>query len=595
VTTTTVNTVTETPPYCYQAVGNGPQEVRSQYVLRGNVLSFGFPAGYHRELPLVIDPYLVFSTYSGSFTDNWGFTATYDEAGNLYSGGIEFGNRFPVSTGAFQVNFSGQIDVAVLKYNPEGSQLLYATYVGGGGVEVPHSLIVNKADELVILGTTASTNFPTTAGAYDRQLSRGASADPLSYLYYNQQGNLTTAQGGIRYLNGSDLFVTKLNATGTELLGSTYLGGTANDGLHMVDKPLLLNERNASTTPIINNYGDQFRGDVNVDDAGNIYIASTTTSANFPTVNAAQTTMRGPQDAVVCQFSPDLSALLWSTYLGGSGIDVASSLRIGASGSVYVCGGTTSRDLPVGAGVVKPALNDNQDGFVARLSPTSAAPVLSYLGTAQLDQAYLIDLDGNENVYVMGLTLGQYPVTGNVYRNGNSGQFIHALNNTFTQTLFSTVIGSGRQSPDISPTAFMVSDCGFIYLTGWGRRDQSAIRRAHQQHGGPARNARRVAEHDFRRRLLPGDPVEQRRFAPLRQLYRQPHPAEPRGRGHVPVPERRYHLPRRVRLPRRQRLSHHAQRVVAGQQREFGPEPGRQRRLQQPGFQVCPQHPASRL
>jgi hypothetical protein len=178
--------------------------------------------------------------------------------------------------------------------------------------------------------------------------------------------------------------------------------------------------------------------------------------------------MRGPQDAVVCQFSPDLSALLWSTYLGGSGIDVASSLRIGASGSVYVCGGTTSRDLPVGAGVVKPALNDNQDGFVARLSPTSAAPVLSYLGTAQLDQAYLIDLDGNENVYVMGLTLGQYPVTGNVYRNGNSGQFIHALNNTFTQTLFSTVIGSGRQSPDISPTAFMVSDCGFIYLTGWG-------------------------------------------------------------------------------------------------------------------------------
>jgi PKD repeat protein len=481
VTTTTVNTVTETPPYCYQAVGNGPQEVRSQYVLRGNVLSFGFPAGYHRELPLVIDPYLVFSTYSGSFTDNWGFTATYDEAGNLYSGGIEFGNRFPVSTGAFQVNFSGQIDVAVLKYNPEGSQLLYATYVGGGGVEVPHSLIVNKADELVILGTTASTNFPTTAGAYDRQLSRGASADPLSYLYYNQQGNLTTAQGGIRYLNGSDLFVTKLNATGTELLGSTYLGGTANDGLHMVDKPLLLNERNASTTPIINNYGDQFRGDVNVDDAGNIYIASTTTSANFPTVNAAQTTMRGPQDAVVCQFSPDLSALLWSTYLGGSGIDVASSLRIGASGSVYVCGGTTSRDLPVGAGVVKPALNDNQDGFVARLSPTSAAPVLSYLGTAQLDQAYLIDLDGNENVYVMGLTLGQYPVTGNVYRNGNSGQFIHALNNTFTQTLFSTVIGSGRQSPDISPTAFMVSDCGFIYLTGWGGE-------INQQFGEPTSN-----------------------------------------------------------------------------------------------------------
>jgi PKD repeat protein len=468
VTTTTVNTVTETPPYCYQAIRNGPQEVRSQYVLRGNVLTFGFPAGYRRDLPLVIDPYLVFSTYSGSVTDNWGFTATYDEAGNLYSGGIEFGPGFPATTGAFQVKFSAQTDVAVLKYNPEGTRLLYATYLGGGGIEVPHSLIVNKANELIILGTTASTNFPTTANAYDRQLGRGAVVDPLAYRIINANGDTLNLQGGITYLNGSDLFVAKLNDAGTALLGSTFLGGTANDGLYIPEQAIINGDRNVSKASIIKNYGDQFRGDVNVDDAGNIYVASTTTSNNFPTVNAAQTTLKGGQDAVVCRFSPDLSALSWSTYLGGSGTDVATSLRIGASGAVYVCGGTTSRDLSAGAGVIKPAFSDNQDGFVARLSPTSAAPVLSYLGTDGLDQAYLIDLDQSENVYVMGLTLGQYPVTGNVYRNGNSGQFIHALNNTFTQTLFSTVIGSGRQSPDISPTAFMVSDCGFIYLTGWG-------------------------------------------------------------------------------------------------------------------------------
>ncbi len=468
VTTTTVNTVTETPPYCYQAISNGPQEVRSQYVLRGNVLSFSFPAGYRRDLPLVIDPYLVFSTYSGSFTDNWGFTATYDEAGNLYSGGIEFGPSFPATTGAFQVKFSGQTDVAVLKYNPEGTQLLYATYLGGGGREVPHSVIVNKANELIILGTTSSTNFPTTEGAYDRQLGRGDVADPLAYRVINANGDTVNYKGGIEYLNGSDLFVAKLNDAGTALIGSTFLGGTENDGLYMPERPVINGDRNVSKVSIIKNYGDQFRGDVNVDEAGNIYVASTTTSDNFPTVNAAQTTLKGGQDAVVCRFNPDLSALSWSTYLGGSGTDVATSLRIGASGAVYVCGGTTSRDLPTSAGVVKPAFSDTQDGFVARLSPSSAAPVLSYLGTNQLDQAYLVDLDASENVYVMGLTLGQYPVTAGVYRNGNSGQFIHALNNTFTQTLFSTTIGSGRQSPDISPTAFMVSDCGFIYLTGWG-------------------------------------------------------------------------------------------------------------------------------
>ncbi|HEX8531051.1 MAG TPA: PKD domain-containing protein, partial [Cytophagales bacterium] len=451
-----------------QAVDNGPQEVRSQYVLRGNVLSFAFPAGYRRDLPLVIDPYLVFSTYSGSFTDNWGFTATYDEAGNLYSGGIEFGTRFPATKGAFQVQFSGQTDVAVLKYNPEGTQLLYATYLGGGGKEVPHSLIVNKANELVILGTTSSTNFPTTANAYDRQLGRGPAVDPFAFDTINAQGNLLTFSSDFDYFNGSDLFVAKLNDAGTALIGSTFLGGTDNDGLHLPERPVIQRGKNVSTTPLIQNYGDQFRGDVNVDEAGNIYVASTTKSKDFPTVNATQKTLRGGQDAVVCRFNPDLSVLSWSTYLGGSGIDLATSLRVGASGGIYVCGGTTSRDLPASAGVVKPAFNDNQDGFVARLAPTPAAPVLSYLGTDQLDQAYMIDLDQNENVYVMGLTLGQYPVTAGTYRNGNSGQFIHALNNTFTQTLFSTTIGSGRQSPDISPTAFMVSDCGFIYLTGWG-------------------------------------------------------------------------------------------------------------------------------
>jgi gliding motility-associated-like protein len=113
-------------------------------------------------------------------------------------------------------------------------------------------------------------------------------------------------------------------------------------------------------------------------------------------------------------------------------------------------------------------MTDSEDGFVARFEATTAQPLVSYLGTGSRDQAYLIDLDQSENVYVMGLTYGQYPVTAGSYNRANSGQFIHAFDNTFTQTLFSTVIGSGRQAPDISPTAFMISDCGFIYLTGWG-------------------------------------------------------------------------------------------------------------------------------
>jgi hypothetical protein len=141
---TSVNTVTETKPYTYQPLNGQPKEVASKFVLKNNILHFQFPKGYNKTLPLVIDPYLVFSTYSGSFTDNWGFTATNDPQGNLYSGGIEFGNRFPATIGAFQFSFSGYIDIAILKYSPDGKRLLYATYLGGAGAELPHSMIVNS-------------------------------------------------------------------------------------------------------------------------------------------------------------------------------------------------------------------------------------------------------------------------------------------------------------------------------------------------------------------------------------------------------------------------------------------------------------------
>jgi len=445
VTTTTVNTMTETPPYCFQEGKNGRQQVASQFALAGNTLSFRFPEGYRRALPLVIDPYLVFSTYSGSFSDNWGFTATYDEAGNLYSGGIEFGNRFPATNGAFQTTFAGNIDVAVLKYNPEGSALLYATYLGGEEADVPHSLVVNAANELIVFGTTSSTQFPVSATAYDRDFGIGGAG-----------GTLNDTLDGIKYASGSDLFVSRLNAAGDALAASTYLGGSGNDGL---------NEPGVSGGIAIRNYGDQFRGEVNVDAAGNIYVASNTASADFPVTNG--TTRRGEQDGVVVKFAPDLATLRFSTYFGGDGLELANGIRISKSGAMYVCGPTTSPDLATAPGVLKTTLGGEQDGYVARFPANGGPPLVSYLGTDGIDHAYLIDLDASENVYVMGLTYGEYPVTA-AYSQPGAGQFIHAFDSTFTQTVFSTTIGSGRRSPDISPTAFMVSDCGFIYLTGWG-------------------------------------------------------------------------------------------------------------------------------
>ncbi len=439
-TETSVNKTTETPPYCYQLDKNGiRREVPSGFALQKDTISFAFPKGYNAKQPLVIDPVLVFSTYSGSYSDNWGFTATYDKEGNLYSGGIEFGNRFPATNGAFQVTFNGQVDVAILKYSPQGNRLIHATYIGGAEADVPHSLIVNDRNELVIMGTTSSRDFPVTANAYDRSYNGGQPTDML----------------GIPHENGSDLFVTKLNAAASGLAGSTYIGGSRNDGL------------NEAENLSIRNYGDEFRGEVNLDKEGNIYFAATTVSNDFPTVGASQTQLRGAQDGIVCRFSTDLSVLAWSTYVGGTGFDAAYGIRIAPSGGVYVVGGTTSRDLPSSVGAIKTAMTDDEDGFVVRFD-NQRLDRLSYLGTNAADQAYLIDLDADENVYVLGLTFGVYPITRGAYSNANSGQFIHAFNSTFSRTVFSTVIGTGRRQPDFSPTAFMRSDCGFIYLSGWG-------------------------------------------------------------------------------------------------------------------------------
>jgi hypothetical protein len=194
---------------------------------------------------------------------------------------------------------------------------------------------------------------------------------------------------------------------------------------------------------------------------------STTVSDDFPLINPVSSTLQGNQDAIIAKFDSQLSSLLWSTYFGGSGFDAASGIRIGESGSVYICGGTTSTDLPASAGTIKPVLSDAEDGYLAKFVNDALAS-LTYVGTTARDIVYLLDLDMEENVYVMGLTFGTYPTTPGVYLNANGKQFIHAMSNDFTQTLFSTVIGSGRNGPDISPTAFMVSECGFIYLSGWG-------------------------------------------------------------------------------------------------------------------------------
>ena len=270
---TLVGEITELKPFAFQIINGTEVKVACSYKLINQVLSFDLPESYNPQYELIIDPILIFSGYSGSTYDNWGNTATYDEHGNVYSGGMVSnlfgGTSFPTTPGAYQTTYGGgNWDVAILKYDSSGSHLFYATYLGGNLTETPQSLIVNASGELLILGATGSSNFPVTNGSV---FQGGIDVDPL---------------GGVPYVNGSDLFVAKLSEDGSTLVAATYLGGTNNDGLNFVSGKMNTLVPGFLESKISKNYGDQLRGDIITDMDGFVYLASNTRSSDFPVINS---------------------------------------------------------------------------------------------------------------------------------------------------------------------------------------------------------------------------------------------------------------------------------------------------------------------
>lgn len=448
---TSVGEGRELRPYAYQWKNGHKINVKCEYVLAGNEVSYIFPQGYDECYELVIDPILIFSAYSGSTLDNWGNTATYDRYGNAYSGGMVMNpdniEGFPVTPGAYQVNFGGGTwDLGILKYDSSGSELLYATYIGGNNTEAPQSLVVNNNDELLILGTTGSRDFPVTNNS---AFSGGDEIDPL---------------GGVEYDRGTDIFVAKLSADGSELAG-TYIGGSENDGVNFISGSMR-SSINKSESPLSKNYGDQARGDIIADQDNFVYFVSCTRSGNLPALNTGTTYHGGSLDAIVFKLSPDLSSIVWGKYAGGSGTDALYSIKL-YENKIYVGGGTTSILIP-GMNGLHTVNQGGIDGWVQSLTIDGEVVDGTFLGTPGYDQSYMLDINQTGDVYIFGQTSGNYPVQGNVYFNQAGGQFIHKLSADLKSSIFSTVIGSGGNSPDISPTAFLVNECNNLYLSGWG-------------------------------------------------------------------------------------------------------------------------------
>ena len=443
---TPIGDVKELYPYTYQTISGKKSEVEARYQVKNNVVTFDVK-GNDPGSVLVIDPSIIFTTFTGSRVDNWGYTATPGPDGSFYAGGIAFGAGYPVSPGAFQQTYGGGTtedlfegyDIAIFKFSADGSQRLYATYLGGSSNEQPHSMITDGQGNLVVAGRTSSANYPSTT--------------PL------------LGPGG-----GYDIVITKFNATGTGLIGSVRIGGTKADGVNI--RPKWSAPRGVDG--IRRNYGDDARSEVILDAANNIILASCTQSTDFHVANSPIQTIfgGGRQDGVILKFNSNLSSLLYSTYYGGSGDDacfVASLNPI--TGNLYVAGGTTSNNLPGNTtGVISPGFQGGTtDGFIVQL-PADGSSITrrTYQGTGGIDIVYGLKFDRAGFPYIMGTTTGAWPVLNATFSNAGSKQFISKLQPDLSAYVFSTVFGTNSPLPNISPIAFLVDRCENVYVSGWG-------------------------------------------------------------------------------------------------------------------------------
>ncbi len=473
---------------------------------------------YDRSRSLVIDPVLAFSTYLGGSERDVAVAVATDSLGNVYVAGFTTSATFPTTPGAGDTTHNGSNDLFVTKFDPTGSTLLYSTFLGGvASDEMDYRpFAVDATGNAYLSGTVNSADFPTTPGAFDQTPNGRNDAfvakltpDGATLVYSTLLGGLEQDRGRGLAVDGSgnvvvvgitdspdfpleapldfrvrllEGFVTKLNATGSALLYSTFLGGSELEGATAVA----------------------------LDGAGSAIVCGDTSSPDFPTANPFQPAMAGTGDAFVAKIVPDGSAFIYSTYLGGavSGPigEQANAIAADAAGNAYVLLWSDSTDLPT-VDALQPANAGAEDCYVAKLNPAGSALLFAtYLGGSAMDQPGGIALDAAGNMHIAGGTRSTDYPTANPIQAAHAGGvlsdvFITKLRSDGAALLYSTYLGGTDFDGAVS---LAVDGAGAAYIVGRTRSTDFPIANPYQPNhaGGPATNP----EDGFLAKITDGPP-----------------------------------------------------------------------------------------
>jgi hypothetical protein len=396
-------------PIVYQMLDGEKEFVSGDFVLLTQN-DVGFAIGsYDLTQTLIIDPVIVYSTFLGGSDQDIGHAIAVDSMGNAYVTGQTASLNFPVMN-AFQPSIAGDFDVFITKVNPTGTAFVFSTYLGGNNTDLGFGIALDSSNNAYITGNTFSPDFPITAGVFQPLIAGSINA-----------------------------FITKVTSTGA-LSYSTYLGG--------------------------NNF--DFGNAIAVDSSGNAYITGVTSSTNFPLMNPIQATLNGLNNAFITKINSNATALVYSTYLGGSGNDQAQGIALDNNSNAYIAGYTDSANFPTTFGAFQTALGGAVDAFITKINSLgSALDYSTYLGGTNDDQALGIAVDGSGSAYVTGFTQStNFPVTSGAFQTtliGSTNAFITKVNPTGSALTYSTYLGGNNLDQG---NAIAVDMFGNAYVTG---------------------------------------------------------------------------------------------------------------------------------